>query len=76
MTDIEVLLTDLGELATRELAKKYKPYGLEQNKKIAKSGGEIANNTRKNLENKLEENVISNKNNLSYQYDKQNNLLK
>ena len=28
------------------------------------------------LENKLEENVISNKNNLSYQYDKQNNLLK
>ena len=33
MSDIEVLLTDLGETATRELAKKHKPYGLEQNKK-------------------------------------------
>ena len=30
MTDIEVTLADLGELATRELAKKHKPYGLEQ----------------------------------------------
>ena len=36
MSDIEVLLTDLGETATRELAKKHKPYGLEQNKKIAR----------------------------------------
>ena len=34
MTDIEVALTDLGEVATRELAKEHKPHGLEQNKKI------------------------------------------
>ena len=33
MTDIEVALTDLGEIATRELAKKHRPYGLEENKK-------------------------------------------
>ena len=39
MTDIEVALTDLGEIATRELAKKHKPYGLKQNKQIAKRGG-------------------------------------
>ena len=39
MTDIEVALTDLGEIATRELAKEYRPYGLEENKKIAKMGG-------------------------------------
>ncbi len=32
MTDIEVALTDLGEIATRELAKEHKPYGLKQNK--------------------------------------------
>ena len=38
MSDIEVLLTDLGETATRELAKKHKPYGLEQNKKSSKNG--------------------------------------
>ena len=36
MTDIEVALTNLGEVATRELTKEYKPYGLEQNKKKLK----------------------------------------
>jgi len=35
MTDIEVVLTDLGEIAARELAKEKRPYGLEENKKIA-----------------------------------------
>ena len=36
MSDVEIALTDLGELVTRKLAKEYKPYGLEQNKEIAK----------------------------------------
>ena len=31
MTDVEVVLTDLGEIATRELAKKHKPQGLKEN---------------------------------------------
>lgn len=35
MTDIEVALTDLGEIATRELVKEHKPYGLSQNKEMA-----------------------------------------
>ena len=68
MSDIEVLLTDLGETATRELAKEYKPYGLNQNKEIAKRGGRIAKNTRDNLEKELRKSVISNQNNLNYQY--------
>ena len=34
MTDVEVALTDLGEIATRELAKKHKPQGLTANKKL------------------------------------------
>ncbi len=46
MTDIEVALTDLGEIATRELAKEHKPYRLKENKEIAKRGGKIAKNTR------------------------------
>ena len=33
MSDVEVALTNLGEIATRELAKEHKPFGLEQNKK-------------------------------------------
>ena len=68
MTDVEVLLTDLGETATKELAKEYKPYGLNQNKEIAKRGGRIAKNTRDNLEKELCRSVISNQNNLNYQY--------
>lgn len=34
MLDIEIILTDLGEVATRELTKKYNPYALEENKKL------------------------------------------
>ena len=33
MTEIEVLLTDLGELATKELTKELNSYGIEENKK-------------------------------------------
>lgn len=68
MSDIEVLLADIGEITTRELAKKHKPYGLNENRKIAKAGGEVASNTRKDIEEKLGENVISKDNNLNYQY--------
>ena len=68
MTDIEVLLTDLGELATRELTKKHKPSNLEENKNIAKKGGNIAKNTRNDLEKELETNVIERTNNLDIKY--------
>lgn len=75
MSDIEVLLADIGEITTRELAKKHKPYGLNENRKIAKAGGEVASNTRKNIEEKLGENVISKDNNLNYQYIDDNKKL-
>lgn len=68
MTDIEVALTDLGEIATRELAKEHKPFGLEQNKGIARRGGTIAKITRDNLEKELGRTIISNKNSLNYEY--------
>lgn len=68
MTDIEVALTNLGEVATRELTKEYKPYGLEQNKKIAKMGGHTAKVARDDLEKNLGKIVITSQNNLNYQY--------
>ncbi len=68
MTDIEVALTDLGEIATRELAKEHKPYGLEQNKKIAKMGGHAAKVARDDIEKNLGKSVITRKNALKYQY--------
>ena len=74
MTDIEVALTDLGEIATRELAKEHKPYGLEQNKNIAKMGGHAAKVARDDLEKNLGKSVISSKNALDYQYEKTKEL--
>ena len=68
MTDIEVALTDLGEVVTRELAKEHKPYGLEQNKKIARMGGSAAKAARDNIEKNLGKSVVSNKNSLKYKY--------
>ncbi len=68
MSDIEVVLTDLGEVATRELTKKHKPQGLKENKKIAKMGGNVSKVARDDIENKLGESVISKENYLNYQY--------
>ena len=68
MTDIEVALTDLGEIATREFAKNHKPQGLKENKKIAKMGGNVSKVARNDIEKKLGESIVSKDNNLSYQY--------
>ena len=68
MSDLELLLTDIGEVTTRELAKEHKPYGLEANKMVAKAGGEIASNTKREIEEKLGKKVINSKNNLKYKY--------
>ena len=74
MTDIEVALTDLGELATRELANVHKPRGLEQNKTIARRGGNIAKITKDNLEKELGRTVVTDSNSLSYRYINDNLL--
>ncbi len=68
MTDIEVALADLGEIATRELVKKHKPYGLKENQKIAKMGGHTAKVARDDIEKNLGETVITSKNALNYKY--------
>ena len=72
MSDIEVALNELGEIATRELAKEHKPYGLEQNKKIAKMGGHAAKVARDDIEKNLGKSIISNQNTLNYQYIDEN----
>lgn len=74
MTDIEVALTDLGEIATRELVKEHKPYGLKENREIAIRGGKIAKNTRDNLEKELGRTVITKQNALNYKYLDDNKL--
>ena len=68
MSDIEVALADLGEIATREIAKKKNPKGLNENIDVARRGGKIAGNARKDLENELGESVVTSNNALNYEY--------
>lgn len=68
MTDVEVALADLGEIATREIAKKKNPKGLNENIEVARRGGKIAGNARKDLENELGESVVTSNNVLNYEY--------
>ena len=75
MSDIEVTLADLGELATREIAKKRNPQGLKENIEVAKRGGKIANNSRVDLEGEIGESVITKNNALNYEYNEEEHLL-
>ena len=68
MTDVEVALADLGEIATREIAKKKNPKGLNQNIEVARRGGKIAGNARKDLEKEIGESVVTRNNTLGYEY--------
>ena len=73
MTDIEILLTDLGEIATRDIAKSEQPQGLKENMGVAKKGGQVVNDARKSYEKATNKSAISNQNALNYQYiDKKN----
>lgn len=74
MTDVEVALTDLGEVATRELVREHKPFGLSENKKIARRGGNIASVAKENLERELGRSVLSSNNALNYRYLDENLL--
>jgi hypothetical protein len=59
MTNLELVLNMLAETSTTELSKKNKPKTFNENKKIAKKGGSVAGNARKDLEKKLGDSVIS-----------------
>ena len=62
MTNTELVLNNLAEVATKDLIDVNQPYGLEQNKQIAKRGGKIARNARIDLENELGKSVLASQN--------------
>lgn len=68
MSDIEVLLTDLGEIATRDIAKSENPQGFRENMKVARKGGQVAHDARRSYENATNKSAITDENNLNYQY--------
>lgn len=66
MDNIELILTDLSEEATKQITLKRKPQGLQENIKVTKRGGDIAKQARDNLEKKLGESVVTKNNKLNY----------
>lgn len=62
MSTLELALNMLAEATTTELTKAHNPLGLEQNKEIAKEGGSVAGNARKEIEGKTGKPVITSQN--------------
>ncbi len=62
MTNLELVLNMLAEATTTEISKKKTPKTFFENKVIAKEGGQIAGNTRKAIEEKTGESIVSSKN--------------
>jgi hypothetical protein len=62
MTNLELVLNMLAEASTTEISKEKKPKTFDENKFIARQGGTIAGNTRKEIEAKTGKKVISPKN--------------
>jgi BRO family, N-terminal domain len=60
MTNLELILNMLAEASTTEISKTEKPAGLKESKVVARKGGAIAGNARKEIEQKSGKKVISN----------------
>ena len=59
MTNTELVLNMLAEVSTTEISKATNPQGLEPSKKVARQGGAIAKNARKELEEKTRQSALS-----------------
>ena len=68
MTDIEVALTDIGEIATRDIAREEHPQGLNENLNVAKRGGGVAKGAKDLYEKETKKSAISKSNSLNYRY--------
>lgn len=66
MTTLELVLNMLAEATTTELTQTINPQGLEENKAVAKEGGTVAGNARKDIEARTGKPVITSKNALNF----------
>ena len=62
MSTLELVLNMLAEATTTELSKSREPQGLVENQSIARQGGQIAGNARKEIEENTGRPVITSKN--------------
>ena len=75
MTNLELVLNMLAEATTTEISKEKKPGTFTGSRKIAKQGGTIAGNTRKEIEQKTGKKVVSKLNAMQLEQKKQNDAL-
>ena len=59
MTNVELALNTLAEVATTELSRQRNPKGMGESKQAAQAGGKVAKNAREDLERQLGRSVIS-----------------
>jgi len=62
MSNLELVLNMLAEATTTEISKQKKPKTFDQSKTIAKQGGTIAGNTRKEIEAKTGKSIVTRQN--------------
>jgi hypothetical protein len=62
MSNLELVLNMLAEATTTEISKEKQPKGFEASKQIARQGGRIAGNTRKEIEERTGRPVVTSKN--------------
>ena len=62
MSTLELVLNMLAEATTTELTQTIHPQGLEENKAVAKEGGTVAGNARKDIEARTGKPVVTSKN--------------
>ena len=61
MSMLELTLNQLAELATAELTDVKNPQGLNENRQVAREGGNVAGNARKEIESKTGRKVVTSK---------------
>jgi len=59
MTNIELALNTLAEVATTEISRQRNPKGFDESRQTAQAGGRIAKNARHDLEKELGHSVVS-----------------
>jgi hypothetical protein len=62
MTNLELILNMLAEASTTEISKEKQPDTLEQNKTVARQGGQVAHAAKKQLEDTTGNSVVTGKN--------------
>ena len=66
MSTTELILNMLAETATKDIANASNPQGLEENKKVAKRGGNVAKVAKETLEQETGKSVITTKNAIDF----------